>query len=91
MTKRAKMKRNKVETRVDNQVDPEQSLHPDIYVQYQDMEIVTKDMVEKVKQMYLESGHTLEEIKTLKVYIKPEESAAYYVINEEDSGKVEIN
>ena len=32
----------------------------------------------------------IEEIKTLNVYLKPEEAAAYYVINEETTGKVTI-
>ena len=37
-----------------------------------------------------EYGKSVEEIKTLNVYLKPEEAAAYYVINEETTGKVTI-
>ena len=30
------------------------------------------------------------DIKTIKVYVKPEENAAYYVVNEDLGGKIDL-
>ena len=54
------------------------------YLQYMGKEISTEEITTK------EYGKSVEEIKTLNVYLKPEEAAAYYVINEETTGKVTI-
>ena len=41
-------------------------------------------MVENIKKIWTdEMGKKLEELEDLKVYIKPEENGAYYVINNE--------
>ena len=51
----------------------------------------TKAIEKKVHEVWTkEYGKSVEEIKTLNVYLKPEEAAAYYVINEETTGKVTI-
>lgn len=60
----------------------------EVYVQHAGQEFLTSDIVEKVKETYKAAGHRVSSIKSLKVYVKPEEYAAYYVINEKDSGKV---
>ena len=57
------------------------------YLQYMGKEISTEEITKKVHEEY---GKSVEEIKTLNVYLKPEEAAAYYVINEETTGKVTI-
>ena len=54
------------------------------YLQYMGKEISTEEITKKVHDK------SVEEIKTLNVYLKPEEAAAYYVINEETTGKVTI-
>ncbi|WP_330371110.1 DUF6465 family protein [Dorea longicatena] len=52
---------------------------------------VQKRLQKKVHEVWTkEYGKSVEEIKTLNVYLKPEEAAAYYVINEETTGKVTI-
>ena len=35
-------------------------------------------------------AHKRTPITSLKLYLKPEENAAYYVINEKDTGKVDM-
>ena len=35
-------------------------------------------------------GRKESELKSLTLYVKPEESAAYYVINDDVTGKVEL-
>ena len=61
------------------------------YLQYMGKEISTEEITKKVHEVWTkEYGKSVEEIKTLNVYLKPEEAAAYYVINEETAGKVTI-
>lgn len=45
---------------------------------------------EKVKAQFVAEGHRAGAIKKLDIYIKPEENAAYYVINEKFSGRVDL-
>ena len=43
-----------------------------------------------VKKNWKDSGRKLSEIAALDIYVKPEEAAAYYVVNKEFEGKVEL-
>lgn len=54
---------------------------PEVYIQYQDSEDIVKDVLDRIKTAYVEDGHRVGAIKSMQVYLKPEESAAYYVIN----------
>ena len=60
------------------------------YLQYMGKEISTEEITQKVHEAWKTLGKNVDEIKTLNVYLKPEEAAAYYVINEETTGKVAI-
>ena len=61
------------------------------YLQYMGKEISTEEITKKkVHEAWKTLGKNVDEIKTLNVYLKPEEAAAYYVINEETTGKVAI-
>lgn len=55
----------------------------EIFVQFENNEILTKDIVEKVKAAYVAEGHAADSIKKVRVYIKPEEKMVYYVVNDE--------
>ena len=48
-------------------------------------ELSQEDMVAAVKAQW-----TGADIKTLDLYVKPEDSAVYYVINGESTGKIEL-
>ena len=50
-----------------------------VYVQFGEKEIAEKDLVAAVKKAYAELE--TEDLKTLEIYIKTEEHAAYYVAN----------
>lgn len=54
-------------------------------LQYMGKELSQEDMVAAVKAQW-----TGEEIKTLALYVKPEDQAVYYVVNGEGSGKVDL-
>ena len=57
--------------------------------QYGDREVNESDVNEKIKSALEEQGHK-ESIKTMDIYVKPEENAAYYVVNKTETGKVEL-
>ncbi len=54
-----------------------------LYVQYQGKQISQEEAVEAVKAAW-----TGEPIKSLELYVKPEDGAIYYVINGSETGKV---
>ena len=61
-----------------------------IYVQFAGKEILSADLVEKATQEWVALGHRASSIKSLDLYVKPEDMAAYYVINGKESGKIEL-
>lgn len=61
-----------------------------MYVEYQGLQVEEKEIIAKVKELWVNDGNKIKDIKELKLYVKPEEAAAYYVINEETSGKIEL-
>lgn len=54
-------------------------------LQYLGKELTQEAMVDAVKAQW-----TGADIKTLELYVKPEDSAVYYVINGESTGKIEL-
>lgn len=59
-----------------------------LFVQYDGKQVEEKEIVASVKAAWTEAGNKVGDIKTMEVYVKPEENAVYYVINETESGKV---
>lgn len=67
-----------------------EELKPEVFIQYQGREGVVADAIEKAKEAYVADGHRVSSIKSLQLYLKPEEYAAYYVINEKFAGRVDL-
>ena len=66
-----------------------QNMRPEIFVQYQGGETSMDALVEAVKaDFHSEKKRTL--ITSLKMYVKPEEHTAYYVVNETFEGKIPL-
>ena len=61
-----------------------------VYVQFAGKEILTADLVAQVTEKWVALGHRASSIKELNLYVKPEDNAAYYVINGKESGKIEL-
>lgn len=57
-------------------------------VQYYGKEVEEKEIIANVKKAWTKAGHKVGDIKTLELYIKPEDGAVYYVINGADGGAV---
>ena len=61
-----------------------------ITVQFQGNEVTVASVEEKVKAQFVAEGHKASSIKTLSIYVKPEEHSAYYVINGDVTGRVDL-
>lgn len=61
----------------------------DFYVEYNGVQESYATILENVKKSYLESNEGAE-IKTVKVYLKPTENAAYCVINDEEEFRMDV-
>ena len=61
-----------------------------IYVQFAGKEIPTADLVAKATEEWVALGHRASSIKSLDLYVKPEDMAAYYVINGKERGKIAL-
>ena len=59
------------------------------FVEYYGKQVEEKEMIARVKKAWTKKGKRVGEIKTLELYVKPEEGAVYYVINSEETGAVE--
>ena len=87
---RAKKVRNNVEKAIKEkaaEIKASISYTQEVYVQYQGNESDLETVVQRIKEQYAAEGNK-EEIKSLNIYLKPEDASAYYVINGNNSGKV---
>ena len=61
----------------------------EVYVQFMGREVYAKDVLENVKKIWTEEmGKKEKDLKDVKIYIKPEEYKAYYVINGDVTGAI---
>ena len=65
-------------------------LVPEVYIQFDGHEDVVQDVVTRAKEAFIADGHKTTSIKSLQVYLKPEEKTAYYIINQKYAGKVNM-
>lgn len=61
-----------------------------IYVQYAGKETSAEELIAAAKKAYLAAGHKEADLKTIDVYVKPEEGIAYYAVNGEGSDEYKI-
>ena len=65
------------------------NLKPEVFVQFQEGEVSIDDLAEAAKaDFHKTKKRTL--VTAMKLYVKPEEHMAYYVINECHEGKVSL-
>lgn len=67
-----------------------EAVSQNVYIQFAGKEVKTRDLVEQVKALWTAEGHRASSIKSLEVYVKPEDAAAYYVINGKENGKIDL-
>lgn len=65
------------------------NMKPEVFVQYQGGEVGVDALVDAVKESFhAEKKRT--PITSLKMYVKPEDRAVYYVVNEKFEGKLSL-
>lgn len=52
-----------------------------INIQHDGIEVTDKQIIDKIKKSWTESGKLVKDIETLDVYVKPAENMIYYVVN----------
>lgn len=57
-----------------------------LYVEYQDVQMEQKEFIATAKEIWTETGKKLKDLHSLDLYVKPEERAVYYVMNEDMTG-----
>lgn len=62
-----------------------------LYVEFQGKQLDEKEIVAKAKHIWVENGNKASDLKSLKLYIKPEDNAAYYVFNDEETGSFSLD
>ena len=66
-----------------------ETVKANIVLQYSDKNVTYDTIIENSKNNYqFEMGGNVDEIKKLSVYVKPEENAAYYVVNDKVQGRI---
>ena len=86
-TKTAKSTATKIGKQVAEFLTPDKTT---VYIQYLGREFDTREIFAKVKQNYIDAGSPDGAVKNMDLYVKPEDNAAYYVINGAYTGSVEL-
>ncbi len=64
-------------------------LKTEMFLQFAGKEYTEKEILQMVKNVWTkELKNKVGDMKEVQIYLKPEESAAYYVINKETTGKI---
>lgn len=59
-----------------------------ITIQYQNTDHSEQDILNRIKENIIANGMSDDDILELNIYIKPEEHAVYYVVNNEINGQI---
>ena len=54
------------------------------------LEISESEIISKIKENWVSDGKLVQDIKTIDMYVKPEEKKVYYIINDEINGDLDI-
>jgi hypothetical protein len=69
----------------------EANVKTSLVLQYQSIEVTEETLISKVKETWAKAHKKSEkDIKSIELYIKPEEYSAYYVINDSVKGRVDL-
>ena len=62
----------------------------DMYVELDGNQVACKQLVEKAKEVWKESGGKVKDLTHLDLYYKPQENACYYVMNDDMKGDFQV-
>ena len=61
-----------------------------IFYQFGGQQIEQQEIIGLIKNEWKAQGHMVKDLKSLEVYLKPEEHTAYYVINDHIKGSIAV-
>ena len=61
-----------------------------VYVEFYGEQVSQTDIIEEAKKLWKDSGKKPADLKSLQLYIKPEDDRVYYVFNDDISGSFSI-
>lgn len=62
----------------------------EVFVEFYGQQSSVEEIKKRVTDLFVGEGHRASTIKSLKLYLKPEDSSAYYVINDKFAGRVDL-
>ncbi len=62
----------------------------ELTIQYGGNDNTETELIAKAKEAYKEAGNKVSDIKKLDLYVQPENSMVYYVVNDEFNGEYQI-
>ena len=65
----------------------EKEILQEVFFEYNGNQILSNELLDRIKEEYKNEGHRISSIKTLRVYINMDDRKAYYVINDKAEGK----
>lgn len=70
--------------------ESKKSIKSTVFMQFAGRECNVDYIMDQAEADWCEKGNSRTDINTIELYLKPEESAAYYIVNEIDAGKIII-
>lgn len=70
--------------------ESKKSIKSTVFMQFAGRECNVDHIMDQAEADWCEKGNSRADINTIELYLKPEESAAYYIVNEIDAGKIII-
>ncbi|WP_173471718.1 DUF6465 family protein [Eubacterium ruminantium] len=61
-------------------------MRTDFYVEYFGKQVYKDELVDIAKKIWIDKGNKESDLKTLDLYLKPEDNAVYYVFNNSENG-----
>ena len=61
-----------------------------VILEFQGNQVEVKDIVEMAKKTWKDSGNKVSDLKDMRLYVKPEENAIYYVFNDSVDGRLSL-
>ncbi|MBD5097808.1 MAG: hypothetical protein HDT40_12615 [Lachnospiraceae bacterium] len=61
------------------------------FVEYYGKQVEEAALIKTAKAIWTKSGKKVSDLKSLDLYVKPEENAVYYVFNNDESGSFAID
>lgn len=59
----------------------------ELFVEFAGKQVAQDELVKNIKKIWTDAGNKASEIKSLNVYVQPDNNIAYYVINDDFKGE----